>query len=297
MRFHEFATYLEELESISSRLAITEVLARVFNELQPEEVTSAVYLLLGQLVPPYESLEFGLSTKLILRALARMNADTTQGLFGEVSDDPSVLGQVEAKYKQLGDIGLVVFELKREKETQSSLSLLDVYQRLMSLAKEQGSGSQERKLELLAELFTELDAVSAKFVGRIIMGRLRLGFSDMTIIDALSWAKTGGKAERDMLESAYNVRADVGVLAQEYLAIDEAKARQKLLESMTAQVGVPVVPALCQRLNSAGEIIEKYSCTSGAHRCRCAPSLATSKMYLKCFPSSLTLSNYSNVIR
>jgi len=46
----------------------------------------------------------------------------------------------------------------------------------------------------------QLDALSAKFVTRIVLGKLRLGFSDKTILDALSWFETGDKSQKPILE-------------------------------------------------------------------------------------------------
>ena len=43
---------------------------------------------------------------------------------------------------------------------------------------------------------------------------MRLGFSDMTILDALSWMYAGDKSIRSDLETAYNVCADLGLVAE-----------------------------------------------------------------------------------
>ena len=51
----------------------------------------------------------------------------------------------------------------------------------------------------LAKLLSDLDQLSAKFVARIVLGRLRLGFSDKTILDALSVAERGDKSARKKL--------------------------------------------------------------------------------------------------
>src|SRR5690606_10525092 len=101
------------------------------------------------------------------------------------------------------------------------------------------------------------EAISAKFIVRIIMGRLRLGFSTMTMIDALSWAMTGTKEESKLLESAYQKKADIAKLAQTYLKHTKPEERRRTLEKYSVEVGVPIVPALCQRLNSYQEIIAK----------------------------------------
>jgi DNA ligase-1 len=66
---------------------------------------------------------------------------------------------------------------------------------------------------------------------------------------------TGDKSAREKLEAAYNVRPDVGWLTEQVkIQIDRRKG---LSISVTPQLGVPIMPALCQRLPAAEEIVEK----------------------------------------
>jgi len=262
MQFSRFASVLARLETTASRLEMTEILAELFPQLSPEEVPSVCYLLQGQLLPPYHSLEFQLSIKMVLRALARIQARhgsavQTATLFGE-SDLSAVETEMTKQYKALGDIGLMAEKIVGESGGQTSnVSIAQVYDLLLSIARENGEGSQDRKLSQLVKLFDMLDPTSAKFVARIIVGKLRLGFSTMTMLDALSWASTGTKAESAVLEEALQRKADLGKLAQTYLAARTSEERQRVLANYQTEEGVPIVPQLCQRLNSAEEVIEK----------------------------------------
>jgi len=280
MTFKQFSSYLQKLEQTPSRLAMTAILADLFQELDQVEIVNASYLMQGKLVPKYQSLEFNLSVKMMIRTLARLaavngsiaNGDKTMDLFEE-TDYGTYEKEVSKEYKKLGDLGLVA-ELIVAKEKKASvleinkddsagadnlklLTINQVHQALSKIAQDGGAGSQKRKVNALVNLFKQLDAVSAKFVARIIIGKLRLGFSTMTIIDALSWTKTGGKTESKQIENAYQKKADIGRLAQIYLAAKKQEDRIKALSDFNVEVGIPVLPALCQRLNSAAEIIEK----------------------------------------
>lgn len=275
MLFSTFAEYLQKLETQPSRLDMTETLADLFKELAADEVKKACYLLQGTLVPAYEPLEFQLSTKMVIRALAHFlpsEKNETEGLF-ESTDDKSSVSEVEKMYKKNGDLGETVYIIRhtsevytppvsKNKKENSKLSLKDVYARLTEIAFEGGAGSQLRKLEKLEDLLGSVDAIGSKFIVRIILGKLRLGFSTMTMIDGLSWAVTGGKAHRSLLEDAYQKQADIGSLAEYYLKhIKDGESievvEKKLQTEYTVVVGIPVVPALCQRLNTSAEIIEK----------------------------------------
>jgi len=258
MLFSHFSQTLEKLEKTPSRLEMMYQLADLFKKLDQQEIKLAIYLMRGSLVPEYESLEFHLSTQMVMRALARLGTD---------------LAEIKKIYKDKGDLGLVVQNLTHPgvhrgppspvgpayagQERANKLTISDIHQRLKLIAEDSGEGSQERKVVALADLLQAVDALSAKFIVRIIIGKLRLGFATMTMIDALSWAMTGSKEENKILEEAWQKKADLGELAQNYLPFQNKAERLKMLEQMQVQVGIPVMPALCQRLNSAQEIIDK----------------------------------------
>ncbi len=260
MQFAIFATHLAGLEKESSRLKITSLLADLLSQLSHEEIKIASYLLQGQLTPSYINLEFQLSVKMILRALSRLNPDLAQNdqdLFGQaVGDD---LTPMNKQYKKLGDVGELAAQIVAGNKIKENPDILAVYDRLVSIARESGAGSQDRKLTLLTQLLSQVDPQSAKVIVRIIVGRLRLGFSTLTMFDALSQAVVGDKSERELLLDAYARRADLGELAVYYLELKDldAKKREQKMIGYTAKLGIPLVPALCQRLNTTEEMIEK----------------------------------------
>lgn len=267
MLFRDFAAKLATLETVSSRLTMTELLADLYRQLDDQERLLASYLLEGQLLPPYESKEFQVAVKTVIKALARIlpaeavEADTgaSGGLFDEQSFDQAE-ALVTREYKAKGDLGQVTqWAMGQGERTAGQLTVVQVYEALTAIAQEHGAGSQERKLEGVVKLLRQVDPVSAKFIVRIILGRLRLGFSTMTMIDALSWAATGTKEESKLLELAYQKKADIAKLAQTYLKHTKPEERRRALENYTVEVGVPIVPALCQRLNTYQEIIAKMN--------------------------------------
>ena len=264
MTFAVFADHLKKIEEVSARLEITALLAKLFQELETEEIPSAVYLSLGRLVPQYQSLEFQLSTKMIIRALASYLAKNPEiygeggpagNLFDE-TDNSWYEAQVTKLYKQTGDIGETAEQLlSKKKSAGNGTDLLTVYDKLTTIAQDNGEGSQERKVGGLVDLLANVNALSARFIVRIIDGKLRLGFSTMTVLDALSWTKHGDKSDSAALEELFQKKADLGLLAQTYL--DPKLSLEEVAKKYQISLGIPVVPALAQRLNSAKEIIEK----------------------------------------
>jgi DNA ligase-1 len=261
MTFQDFCSTLAEIEKTTLRLEMTRLLAELFKKVEIDEVEPTCWLLLGRLAPLYENIEFNFAEKMMMRGLSefvelrtKKQIDTTAqlGLLGD-SHKEEKLSIVLAAFKKSGDLGdtteKLFAELGQSKDTRSITS---VYQDLLAVAKESGEGSQDRKLKRVVEVLKGCTAQTSKYIVRIVLSTLRLGFSDMTMLDALSWAATGDKSLRKELELAYQVKANIGKLATAFL-----KDGKEALKKFEIELGVPIAPALCQRLNTADEMIEK----------------------------------------
>ena len=245
MEFSELAKVLASIESTTQRTAMVKLLVGLFKRLEPAEIDKAIYIILGDLRPPWEGLELGLGEKLCIRALARAS--------GAKADD------LEELYKRTGDMGETARRALSRRQAQTllafaggrraGLSVAQVYDTLLKVAKASGEGSQDLKVSLLSSLFSQLSPDEAKYVARFVVGRLRLGVADMTLIDALAEAFD---VPEDALERAYNVRPDLGLLGK--LVAERGAAG---LAEVRITPGVPVMPMLAQRLSASREILAK----------------------------------------
>ena len=242
MTFKSFSLFLAQLEQTTSRLKITEILADLLKKAKTEEIDKICYLCLGQLAPLYEGIEFNLAEKMMVRVIAQAFGVAEEG--------------IKKEYKKVGDLGEVGYKYNVKCQIPNAkckeLMVNEVYEKLLGVAKEGGEGSVERKINKMAALLNTLDSLSVKYVIRIPLGRLRLGFSDLTIMDALSWMITVDKSKREEIEDAFNVRADIGQIAK---LIKEKGL--KGLKGLKVSLGVPIMPALCQRLPTTEEMIKK----------------------------------------
>jgi DNA ligase-1 len=236
MKFIEVAQSFNEIEPIAARLEITRLLAELFKKASPHEAEIIASLSLGQLHPPHIGTQFNIAEKNLLKAVA------------EFLHIPEEI--IKKEMKQVGDIGLVLSNHTWQHD--ADLSVEAVYQALCTLEEISGTGSQEEKTNILINLLQHLDPLSAKFVARMIIGKLRLGFSDMTIIDALSWMEHGDKSLRTQLENAYNMCADIGLIAQTI-----KKGGINAIGHMNIKLGIPIIPAAAERLPTAQAIFEK----------------------------------------
>lgn len=224
------------MEETRSRNTITEILGELFTQAKANEIGKLCYLLQGRVAPLYEATEFGVADKFIIRAIALA-----------YHKDPKVVLQA---FKKLGDVGKAAEELHTG--TSQGMDVAAVYEQLRSLALTGGAGSQERKIGLLADLFSRVDGLSARYIARIPLDKLRLGFSETTILDALSWMLSKDKSFRVPLEAAYNVYPDIS-----YIAETVKTSGMKGLTDVRTHIGSPVLAQLCQRLPNAEEMIKK----------------------------------------
>ena len=237
MEFSGLAAYFKKLEDISSRNQMTEVLAELFHKSTFTEIGKICYLLQGRVAPLYEPIEFGVADKFMIRGIAKAY---------EVEE-----GHVRKEFKKAGDLGSAAEKLKTQ-ISDYRLTVGAVFDRLAALTQMTGEGSQEKKIDALADIFRSVDALSARYIARIPLNKLRLGFSDMTILDSLSWMLVEDKSLRGTLEDAYNVRPDIGFIAETVKARGIAGLRH-----VHVKLGVPILPSLCQRIPTADEMIKK----------------------------------------
>lgn len=236
MKFNEVAQTFFALEQVSSRLEMTRLLAELYKKASGHEAQIISNIALGQLHAPYIGTQFNLAEKNVMKVLA---------VVLQLSPE-----EIEKEAKKVGDLGLLINADAWASDEEPTV--LQVYKALCEIEEISGTGSQEEKAHRLAQVLQHIDPLSARYIVRIILGKLRLGFSDMTIIDALSWMIKGDKSLRDSIEDAYNRCADIGLIAHDLKEHGIAK-----IKDMKVQVGIPILPAAAERLPTPAAIIEK----------------------------------------
>ncbi len=197
MDFKPVVETFEQMEQTSSRLALTGYLVALFKKTPAETIDKVTYLIQGKLYPDYEGIELGLAEKMAIRAIA-----------GSSGKD---ISQIEKIYQQTGDLGDTAGQSTLFSEP---MTVERVYSTFDRVARIMGSGSQETKLRLISSLLNDATAAEGRYIIKFAMEQLRLGIADYTVLDALALAFTGDKANRKMLENAYNVSSDLGTVAK-----------------------------------------------------------------------------------
>jgi DNA ligase 1 len=242
VNYSEVAEKYSAMEEISGRNEMTRILADLLKKTPRSELAMLVYMTQGKLRPDYEGVELGLAEKLALRALSM-----AAGLSPE---------KVYAVYVKRGDIGTAAEELLKTKNQgtlfSEGLTLRRVYEALLKIARQSGSGSVYAKLKELGSLLNNATPKEARFIMRTVTGELRLGVADYTVLDAAAVAFLGGKQARGDIERAYNVHPDLGFIVESV-----ASKGIRGIEEVKIEVGIPIRPMLAERMSSAQSIVKK----------------------------------------
>jgi len=164
MLFSELVEFYEKIEATTGRIEMTNLLVDLLRRTPPEIIDKVVYLTIGEIYPPFIGLELGVADKLALRAVKLASGMSEK--------------EINQAYSKLGDVGLVG-EKMLAKRTQATLfmeqlAVEDVYSALEKIAKASGEGAMEMKVQILSGLLASSQPKEAKYILRIVTGKMRL---------------------------------------------------------------------------------------------------------------------------
>ncbi len=251
MDYSILAGTYEKLESVSSKLTKTDILADLLVRTPTENLPKVVLLVQGLVYPRFTQLELGIATQMMIRAISKASGFKTE--------------DVEEKYKKAGDLGLVAEECIKSRKQSTLLSkklTVDyVFENLQKLAHIAGEGSQERKLNLISELLVSAKPKEARYIVRTVLEELRVGTAEGIIRDAVVNAflmKTGiDKEEKKKLteavDYAWNIVSDFGEVAR----IAKEKGIQGL-KKVRVQLSKPIQVMLGEKAESIKEVLDEF---------------------------------------
>jgi DNA ligase-1 len=242
MDFSIVAEIFEKMENTTKRIELTNILVELLKKTPKKIIPNAVYLLQGIIRPNFEGVELGIAEKLAIRAISK-----SAGL---------PIKKIEDDYRECGDLGLTASNMLKIKTqttfTTEKITVERVYETLFKIAKLEGKGSQDLKMKHISSLLNDATPLEAKFVLKILLGTLRLGIAENTVMDALAIAFTGKKENREQIENAYNVSSDLGKVSL-IVATDGIDEIKKFKISLFS----PIRPMLADRVQSEKDVIKK----------------------------------------
>ncbi len=235
MKFAAFADRAGEIEAEASDLAIVDHVTSLLADAN-DDLEVVARFVQGRVFPAWDSTTLDVGPRTCYEAIARaagrnVSADDVEERLAEVGE----IGAVAASYDFGGQRGLGAFT---EGGGGEDLSVREVYETLVDLAEADGSGSQDRKVDLLFGLFNRCSSEEARYLARLVLSEMRIGVGEGAVRDAVAAAFD---VPEDRVERALQVSNDYGRVA--------AVAREEGLEGLDAmdlELGRPVKAMLAQ---------------------------------------------------
>ncbi|MGV8174593.1 MAG: ATP-dependent DNA ligase [Methanothrix sp.] len=233
--FLAFAQLCQKVETTSGSLDKTDLVAAFLGTLDDAELAVACSYIIGTIFPPGQDLELGVGPAILYQALAKAcgcpMAQVTDML--RATGDPGLVasGMVEKK-RPLG------FAAFFGKEEESSLSIEDVHNRFVAIARASGKRSQDAKVKNLQFLFSQARPLEARYIARLAIEDMRIGVGEGVMRDALARAFAGTGATSQSVEKAYNLTNDMGLVA--------VAARGGKLAELAVMINPPIKMMLAQ---------------------------------------------------
>jgi len=261
----EFATFADRAGTIDAEPAdleivvhVRELLAEAGDErekrrsagaaVDPQTLEIVARFAQGRVFPAWDSTTLDIGPSACYEAIARaagtnVSSDDVEDRLAEIGE----IGDVAASYEFGGQQGLGAFTGGSGggadsggggSETGGGLTVREVYETLEELAAAEGSGSQDRKVDLLFGLFNRCSSEEARYLARIVLSEMRIGVGEGAVRDAISEAFS---VPEDRVERALQVSNDYGQVAR--IARDEGVDG---LDALDLAVGRPVQAMLAQ---------------------------------------------------
>ena len=243
MKFSIISDAFQKMETTRKRLELTAILVELIKEIPVDVISKAVYLIQGKLRPNFEGVELGIAEKLVMKAMSKSSGIP--------------LKKIEDNYNKGGDLGQTAENILQQKIqttfVSETITLEKVYETLFKIANLEGKGSQEMKMRYVSSLLNDATPQEAKFILKILLGTLRLGIAENTVMDALAIAFTGKKENREIIENAYNVSSDLGRVAE---VVSTGGAEQ--IKKFQIELFNPIRPMLADRIRSEEDTVKKF---------------------------------------
>ena len=230
--FLALAQLCQKVEATAGSLEKINLVAAFLSGLDEPELSVTCNYVMGTLFPPSENLVMGVGPSILYEALSKACGCS--------------IGQITEMLRATGDPGLVaagVVEKKRPLgfsaflESQP-LSISDVSERFLAVARASGRKSQDIRVKNLQYLFSLADPLEARYIARLAIEDMRIGIGEGGMRDAIALAFSGRGADAEKVEQAYNLTNDMGLVA--------VNARRGTLADLSVKIDRPIKMMLAQ---------------------------------------------------
>ncbi len=224
-----FAELCQRVEGVSGSLEKVDLVAAFLKNLDDDELAVASGFIMGDLFSPSLDLVMGVGPSILYEAMARACGCSTERISDmlRATGDPGLVASAAVDKKK--PIGFAAF-IKDE-----PLSIKEVYQRLVAVARASGKGSQDAKVKNLQYLFSQATPLEAQYIARLAIEDMRIGIGEGGVRDAIAQAFS---QDASKVERAYNLTNDIGLVA--------VNARKGTLADLNVLINHPIKMMLAQ---------------------------------------------------
>nr|XP_016930401.1 DNA ligase 1 [Drosophila suzukii] len=255
------ARTFQVIEETKGRLKMIDTLSNFFSSVMlvsPEDLVPSVYLSINQLAPAYEGLELGVAETTLMKAICKATGRN--------------LAHIKSQTHLIGDLGIVAEQSRVSQRMMfqpAPLNVRDVFRKLREIAKISG----QSKMDLVYNMFVACRSSEARFFIRSLIGKLRIGIAEQSLLTALAIGLVKKNHIDDckaskvpdvykdeivettlLLKTAYSQCPNYDIIIPAILKYDI----KELQERCPMHPGMPLRPMLAQPTKGVHEVFERF---------------------------------------
>lgn len=170
------ARTFQVIEETKGRLKMIDILSNFFCSVMlvsPDDLVPSVYISINQLAPSYEGLELGVAETTLMKAICKATGRN--------------LAHIKSQTQVIGDLGIVAEQSRVSQRIMirpKPLTIRGVFNKLKEIAKISG----QSKITLVYDVFVACRFSEARFFIRSLLGKLRIGIAEQSLLTALAIA-------------------------------------------------------------------------------------------------------------
>lgn len=229
---------------------------RLINVYFPKDLIIGVNLCSGKICPDYLQEETGIGDSTLNKLVTTLSGQSKK--------------EIKLLEDKIGDLSLVAFQV--HKSISQHFSIYLVHKILSSLTSVHGLNSSNKKEEILYQLFKSSSSLELKYLIRLLQKTLRIGASELTVIDSLASAieKTPPNQDfphksfeisgvlKEILSKIVKICPDFSQIAGELTQISINSDYKPLLSSCKPRIGSPIQPMSAHPVSDLKELISRF---------------------------------------
>ncbi|MFP4045958.1 MAG: ATP-dependent DNA ligase [Candidatus Aenigmatarchaeota archaeon] len=240
MKYSDLCEYYKRLESTTKNLEMRDIVSELLQDSDEEELEIISLASMGRIFPAYVDKDIGIAGKLMQKIISKA--------YGIKA------GDIENRFRDTGDLGETAeyFCQRKKQQTlmQKELTVKKVYENLRKIPDITGSGSQEKKMNIVKELLVSAKPIEARYIVKTALEEMRIGVGEGTVRDAIAKAFD---VEAEKVENAFFVLTDYGKVAK--IAKEEGEEE---LENVEIEVFKPIRTMHPERSESFESAFNSY---------------------------------------